>query len=210
MGTMEPGTMSDVGRAYGDVAELYIDLFASTTSVHAEDLDLIERHLTIRSGVVLDAGCGPGHLTAHLRAANVDAFGIDLVPSFIDHACNTDPDGRYALASIARLPLRTGSVAGILAWYSLIHLHPDDLDDVLVELRRVAQPGAPVVVGIFESDAVRPFEHTVATAYSWPIAQFSQRLRQAGFDEVERIARPGADEAGRRPHAVIVARPTTG
>jgi hypothetical protein len=29
---------------------------------------------------VADVGCGPGHVTAHLRGLGVDAFGIDLSP----------------------------------------------------------------------------------------------------------------------------------
>jgi SAM-dependent methyltransferase len=40
----------------------------STTEVPADDLALIARHLSVRPGTVLDVGCGPGHLTAHLRS----------------------------------------------------------------------------------------------------------------------------------------------
>ncbi|HMG41155.1 MAG TPA: class I SAM-dependent methyltransferase, partial [Acidimicrobiales bacterium] len=67
------------------MAEQYIELISST-QVHADDLALIARHLSIRPGAVLDVGCGPGHLTAHLRSLEVDATGLDLVPEFIDHA----------------------------------------------------------------------------------------------------------------------------
>ncbi len=53
--------MDEVGRAYDDMAEPYIEL-VRTTEVHNDDLRLIERHLSTRPGTVLDAGCGPGHL----------------------------------------------------------------------------------------------------------------------------------------------------
>ena len=72
--------MEQVRRAYGAVAEKYIELFGSRAQVHADDLALITRRLTLR-GTVLDVGCGPGHLTAHLRSLEVDAIGIDLVRS---------------------------------------------------------------------------------------------------------------------------------
>jgi cyclopropane fatty-acyl-phospholipid synthase-like methyltransferase len=62
------------------MAEQYIELISST-QVHADDLALIARHLSIRPGAVLDVGCGPGHLTADLRSLEVDATGLDVRPA---------------------------------------------------------------------------------------------------------------------------------
>lgn len=197
--------MDEIRRAYEVMAERYIELFASSTQVHADDLALITRHLSIRPGAVLDVGCGPGHLTAHLRSLDIDAIGIDLVPDFIDRARTTYPDGRYELGSMHRLPARDHSVAGILAWYSLIHVPPDDLDGVLAELRRASIPAGTLIAGFFDGDELAAFEHKVTTAYYWPADEFAARLRRAGFAEVERMQRPGVAEPGRRPHAAIAA-----
>jgi ubiquinone/menaquinone biosynthesis C-methylase UbiE len=187
------------------MAEQYIEAISSTHQVHADDLALIARHLSIRPGAVLDVGCGPGHLTAHLRSLEVDATGIDLVREFVDHARVAHPDGRYELASMHQLPVPDRSVAGILAWYSLIHLPPDDLDGVLAELRRAMAPAGTLVVGFFDGDRVVAFEHKVTTAYYWPVDAFAERLRQAGFTEIERRQRPGVAQPGHRPHAAIAA-----
>ena len=186
------------------MAEQYIEVVGST-QVPADDLALIDRHLSIRPGAVLDVGCGPGHLTAHLRSLDVDATGLDLVPEFIDHARVAHPDSRYELGSMHQLPVPDRSVAGMLAWYSLIHLPPDDLDGVLAELRRAMAPAGTLVVGFFDGDEVVAFEHKVMTAYYWPVDAFAARLRQAGFTEIERQQRPGVPEPGRRPHAAIAA-----
>src|SRR5687767_6728340 len=59
--------------AYAAVTGRYIELFGTRERVPPDDLALIARHLTIRTGPVLDVGCGPGHLTAHLRSLGVDA-----------------------------------------------------------------------------------------------------------------------------------------
>ena len=187
------------------MAEQYIELIRTTHQVHADDLALITRQLSIRPGAVLDVGCGPGHLTAHLCSLAVDATGLDLVPEFIDHARVAHPDSRFVLGSLHQLPVPDRSVAGILAWYSLIHLPPDDLDGVLAELRRAMAPGGKLVVGFFDGDEVVAFEHKVVTAYHWPVDAFAERLRQAGFREIERGRRPGVAESGRRPHAAIAA-----
>ncbi len=187
------------------MAEQYIDLFADTAQVHPDDLALLDRHLSTVAGRVLDMGCGPGHLTAHLRSRGVDATGIDLVPEFIAHASTTNPDVPFVIGSMLGLPVPDGSVAGVLAWYSLIHMSPDDLDAALAELRRAMAPGGTLAVGFFDGEEQMTFDHKVITARYWPVDELSERLRAAGFDELERARRPGTDVPGDRPHAAIVA-----
>jgi SAM-dependent methyltransferase len=197
--------MEQVRRAYSQVADQYRALFGSTAYMPADDLALIGRHLSIRPGTVLDVGCGPGYLTDYLCSLGVDATGIDLVPEFIDHARATYPNGRYELGSMHDLPTPDQSLAGILAWYSLIHLPPESLDEVLAELRRVMVPGGTLVVGFFDGDEVEAFEHKVVTAFYWPADELAARLFKAGFSEIERLVRPGEDKYGRRPHGSIAA-----
>jgi trans-aconitate methyltransferase len=195
--------MERVRQAYASVANLYIELFGTRQQVPADDLAFIRRHLAGRPGPVLDLGCGPGHLTDYLRSLGADAMGIDLVPEFIAHARAAHPSGSYQLGSIENLAVPDHSVAGILAWYSLIHLPPHDLDNVLAEFRRALAPAAALVVGLVDGDEVAAFDHKVVTAYRWPVDEFSERLAHAGFTEVERMQRPGDDTV--RPHAAIAA-----
>ncbi|MDR7274761.1 class I SAM-dependent methyltransferase [Catenuloplanes atrovinosus] len=192
-----------VRRSYAAVADLYIDLFGSRERVHPDDLAFIARHLGGTRGTVLDLGCGPGHLTDHLRTLGADATGIDLVPEFIEHARAAYPDGRYRLGTLDRLDAADHSVAGILAWFSLIHVPPPELDDVLAELRRVTAPGGSLVVGFFDGDEVAAFDHKVTTAYRGPVAAMSARLARAGFTEVAHQRRPADDP--HRPIAAIAA-----
>jgi hypothetical protein len=95
-------------------------------------------------------------------------------------------------------------VAGVLAWYSLIHLEPAELDGVLAGIRRVLVPGGALVVGFFDGDRCEPFDHRVVRAHRWPPDEVSRRLARAGFEEVERIRRPR--DGDRRPHAAVAAR----
>ena len=84
-------------------------------------------------GPVLDVGCGPGHWTALLHRLGVEVTGVDVVPEFLVHARATHPDVRYRRGSMTDLGAPEGSLAGILAWYSTIHLLPADLPSVLAE-----------------------------------------------------------------------------
>jgi ubiquinone/menaquinone biosynthesis C-methylase UbiE len=196
--------VEQVRDAYASVADLYIELFGTSGQVHPDDLAFIGRHLASQPGKVLDLGCGPGHITDHLRSLGADAMGIDMVPEFIAHAKAAHPNGQYHLGSMRSLDVEDGSIAGILAWYSLIHLPPQDLADVLAEFRRVMTPAGTLVVGFFDGDEVSAFDHKVVTAYRWPVDEFSERLTRAGFTEVERRRRPG--DGTHRPLAVIAAR----
>lgn len=190
--------------AYSAVADLYIDLFGAVAKTDPGDLAFITRHLSIPGGVVLDLGCGPGHLTGHLRSLGVAATGIDLVPEFIAYARATHPDGDYRLGSMASLDAEDGSVAGILAWFSLIHLPPDEIAGVLAEFRRVLAPGGTLVAGFFEAPELGPFDHKVTTAYRWPADEFAARLARSGFTEFDRDHRPGTE--AHRPYGMIAAR----
>ena len=195
--------VEQVRDAYTSIADIYIGLFGTSQQVHADDLAFIGRHLSIQPGTVLDVGCGPGQITGYLRSLGVDATGIDLVPEFIAHAKAAHPDGKYQLGSMQSLDVGNGAVAGMLTWYSLIHLPPQDLDGVLAELRRVMAPASTLVVGFFDGDEVAAFDHKVVTAYRWPIDEFSERLARAGFTEVERQHRPS--DGTLRSHAAIAA-----
>ena len=96
-----------------------------------------------------------------------------------------------------------GSVAGVLAWFSLIHLDPGRVDGVLTTLRRIAAPEGALVVGFFDGPELEPFEHKVVTAYRWPAEELAGRLARAGFAEIARQHR--AQEGERRPYAAIAA-----
>ncbi len=193
-----------VQQAYARLAAQYIDLFGSVEQVDPGDLDLIGRHLAGAVGPVLDLGCGPGHLTAFLHESGVDVTGIDLVAEFIAHARATHPAVSFELGSMTDLDRPAGSLAGALAWFSLIHVDPVRVDGVLDTIRELVAPGGAFVVGFFDGPGVEPFAHKVVTAYRWPADEMARRLVRAGFVEVERVHRPRAGE--RRPYAVIAAR----
>ncbi|MEF3402982.1 hypothetical protein [Agromyces sp. CCNWLW203] len=59
-------SMAEVRAAYTERAEEYISVLGSVADTHELDRELITRWAEPLEGLVLDAGCGPGHWTDHL------------------------------------------------------------------------------------------------------------------------------------------------
>lgn len=195
-----------VRDAYSSMAQPYIDLTEGRWPDDEEDTALVRRHLVGLSGPVLDLGCGPGHWTARLEALGADVTGVDIVPEFVAHARSTHPDSRFRLGSMTELDDPDQSVAGLLSWYSTIHLPPAQLDGALTEFRRVLAPSGVLVAGFFDSeDDVAAFDHKVITAFRWPVDVFAQRLASAGFVELERRQHQVPGRTDRR-YAAVAAR----
>src|SRR3954471_2066649 len=88
-------------------------------------------------GPVADVGCGPGYVTGHLHDAGVDVFGIDLSPEMIAIARRDHPDLPFEVGTMTGLDLADASVAGIVAFWSVIHVPDHAMPDVFDQFRRV-------------------------------------------------------------------------
>lgn len=194
----------DVTTTYGRLAGRYIELFDNIDSVHPDDIAFIERHLGGASGRVIDVGCGPGQLTAHLRSLGLDAAGIDPVPEFIEHARVAHPDAEFEVGSLADIAGRGTSAAGVLAWYSLVHLPPDEMGRALTITAQLIEPGGSLVIGCFDGPDGAPFDHKVTTAYTWSADELAERLRSVGLLEVDRHRRPADGDT--RAHFALAVR----
>jgi SAM-dependent methyltransferase len=192
-----------VRDAYSSMSEQYIALFDGDWQAHVDDTALVRGHLAGLNGTVFDLGCGPGHWTAYLHSLGVDVTGVDLVPEFIDHARTSFTGPEFRLGSMTELDVPDHSAAGILSWYSTIHLSPQELDGVLAEFRRMLAPSGRLVIGFFDSDdEVAEFDHKVLAAYRWPVDELSARLTKAGFTELQRLKQQFPDRPDRKYAAI--------
>lgn len=195
----------DAGRAYSRRAAEYADLFGSMAAVHPSDRQLVDTWADAVTGPVIDAGCGPGHWTNYLVRRGTPASGMDLSPDLIARARAHYPGLSFEVGNLDALEADTGSVGGLMSWYSLIHHEPSTIQVPLTEFARVLGPGGGLLLGFFEGPVVEKFDHAVLDAYKWPVTELSRELRAAGFDVVETHTRSGAN-ARPRPHGAIVAR----
>ena len=138
-----------VRTTYATVAGDYADQLA------AELADLpFERWLLDRVAVeagdrpVVDAGCGPGHVTSYLVTAGADARGLDLTPAMVEQARARFPGVRYDVGDLTRLirPETADGWGAVLGWYSLIHLAGSEFPAAVAALARPLAPGGVLVL----------------------------------------------------------------
>lgn len=188
--------------AYSARADEYTKLLGSIEAMHPQDRELIAAWADTAPGLIVDAGCGPGHWAGWLHGRGHDVVGIDLVPEFVATARERFPQVRFERASLT--DIATGEPAGgILAWYSLIHTPPEDVPGVLSGFHARLAPGGTALLGFFEGPSRQPFHHAVTPAYYWSTEELSVLLGQAGFT-VDATQQRTSDE--HRPHAAILAR----
>ena len=196
-----------IGAAYDARAAEYIALIGSLDQMERSDVALIGRRRDETAGALLDAGCGPGLWTAFLGEDGRDVIGVDVSVAFLAVARERHPHLRFEAASIRELPFPDGAFGGVLAWYSLIHLPPDEVPAVLAELARVTAPGGRILIGFFDAEPREEFPPPVAPPHYWPAAALEPLLDAASFSAVhaERREREPGAAGSVRPHGAVIA-----
>ena len=92
--------------------------------------------------LVADLGCGTGDLVRELRRGGRRAIGLDL--SFGMLSCARAGGAPLANADAAAIPLRAGSVDGVVSGFALRNFA--DLPAALAEFARVTRPGGRVAL----------------------------------------------------------------
>jgi len=147
----------DLQRSYDAIAAAYAERFGDELAHKPLDRALLSAFATMlgRDAPVLDAGCGPGHVTAFLSGLGLDARGLDLSPGMVDQARRRHPLLRFEVGSMLALPVADGELAGIVAFYSVIHLRPEERPRAFAEFHRALRPGGRVLIAVHVGDEVR-------------------------------------------------------
>lgn len=208
----QPEDLDDVRASYDRVADVYArtvpPLLAADPWQRAA-LDAFAEEVR-GLGPVLDVGCGPGHVSAHLAARGVDVRGVDLSPAMVEHARRAHPHLRFDVASATALDLAPASLGGALGWWSLFHLPRAVLPAVLADLGRALVPGGALLVAthVGEEDVQRREAYGGVpvrwTTHRWRPEQVADLLAAAGLLLAAEVRFPASGQVG--PGVALAAR----
>ncbi|WP_244255184.1 class I SAM-dependent DNA methyltransferase, partial [Micromonospora tulbaghiae] len=174
--------------AYDTVAEDYALLLPDVVEPPLDRALLAAFAETVGPGrPVLEVGCGTGRVTAHLHRLGLDIGGVDLSPGMVAVARRAYPDLRFEVGSLTGLTTPDGSLAGLVSWYSVIHLPPELLPEVFAGFHRVLVPGGHLLLAVKAGDRhdrrEQAYGHSVAFDVYWLSPdRLAAQLTAAGFE----------------------------
>jgi SAM-dependent methyltransferase len=173
--------------SYDFVAAKYEERFRDELQRKPRDRELLESFSGSVGDPVVEIGCGPGQIGVFVRERGRRVVGLDLSHEMAKLASRR-LDGAVT-ADMRALPLRTAAVAGILAFYSVIHLRRPELESVLRAFHRVLRPGGRIILSAHEGQGeveVAEFlgEPAPVAATLFDLAELTKATRAAGFDVI--------------------------
>jgi SAM-dependent methyltransferase len=188
-------------RSYDRIARQYRERFARELEDKPFDRDFLDRVAGVLdvSQCLVDLGSGPGQIGAYLTARGAKLVSVDVSLDMLREANVLVPGASRVQADMRALPFAEASVGGIVAFYSLIHISPDELAGTLNELNRVLRTGGHLALTTHvtsppgrraaHEDSVRVEEMLSTpvdlTFYFYGVDQLAPWLEQAGFSLIE-------------------------
>ncbi|HZS04377.1 MAG TPA: class I SAM-dependent methyltransferase [Blastocatellia bacterium] len=151
---MDQQKTTDLQATYDRVAGQYVERIFNELEHKPLDRALLDRFAKDVQGPACDLGCGPGHVTRYLHGRGANVIGIDLSPGMIEQARQLNPEMEFRQGNMLSLDFEDDSLAGIAAFYSIIHIPREEVTDALRELKRVLRPGGLLLLAFHLGEEV--------------------------------------------------------
>ncbi len=186
-----------IRETYDRVASEYCRRYFHDLDRRPLDRELLARFaLTVRDlGPVADVGCGPGGTTRFLKDRGLDVFGMDLSKGMIEAARGLNRDIRFITGDFETPEIDGGALAGLCAYYAIVHCSEAGLERALASFRQVLRPGGTMLLSFYAGEGTVRVEEFLGQASAplefifFPLEAILQRLRRDGWIVEEALVR---------------------
>jgi ubiquinone/menaquinone biosynthesis C-methylase UbiE len=204
-----------IQKAYDTVAKEYAREFYREHEKKPKDQEILHRFaMEIGSRrPVWDFGCGPGQTAHYLKNLGVEISGLDLSGKALEQGRRIHPGIHFQKGDMLDLEFENNSLAGVVAFYAIVHFTKDQTIMAFQEVFRVLQPSGIFLFTYHIGDETIHMDEFLGKKIDVDLMYFtnefiSSSLEDAGFIKIEIIERepyPDVEFQSRRAYVFATA-----
>lgn len=212
--------LNRIRNAYNAVAGEYAAAFSDEHEKKPMDREVLERFAREIGSrrPVWDLGCGPGQTSRYLKDRGVDIAGLDLSEKLLAEARKNHPGIPFRQGDMLALDFGDGTVAGAVAFYSIVHFTREQTEKAFNEVYRVLMPGGLFLLAFHIGDETMHVNEFLGKKIDVDFMFFTTEfiancLGGCGFEKIELTERepyPGVEYQSRRAYGFAVKPQTAG
>ena len=141
---------------------------------------------------VWDFGCGPGNTTKYLKDLGIEISGLDLSEKILEQAKTINPEIHFQKGNILDLEFENESIAGVVAFYAIVHFSAEQVGTAFREVFRVLQPGGIFLLTYHIGEEKIHLDEFLGKKVDIDVVFFtadfiSGCLKDSGFEKIEII-----------------------
>ncbi|MCE5249906.1 class I SAM-dependent methyltransferase [bacterium] len=203
-----------IEKNYDLIAEKYAETFADEHDRKPKDREILlrfSREIGNRRPV-WDFGCGPGNTSQYLKDLGVDISGLDLSGKMLEQARTIHPDIPFRKGDMLDLEFDSGSIAGIVAFYAIVHFTAEQAGTAFREVFRVLKTGGLFLLTYHIGGETIHLDEFLGKKIDMDFMFFTSDfiggcLRDCRFEKIEIIERepyPGVEYESRRAYVFAI------
>lgn len=183
-------------NVYDTVAKEYAEKFYDEHKKKPRDQEILYRFSqeVADRQPIWDFGCGPGQTAQYLKGLGIEISGLDLSEKLIAQARMLHPGIPFRRGNILDLEFEDESIAGIVAFYAIVHFSEKQVERAFEEIFRVLQPGGVFLLTYHIGDETIHIDEFLGKAVDIDFMFFKTDfifscLQDVGFEKIEVIER---------------------